>query len=408
MPRWRELHAAAARRRPAAVAAPLPPFGDGRRGMPVLATVRRLTRRGDGPRCARCCRAAVRRAIRGADGVAFSDAVADQQRAMAAPSPIPARTCPARTSRAKLLIVLREAGSSIERAQPRVEPLVPAGCASERSGGLRARCRSSTTRGACAPATPRERARLVFVAEYDGARARRSAGAAVRRHARDAAPRREPRRARDRRARRRAARDLRSAGAPEVTGRTLVGPARRRARRVGRATTRRRREPRRERVMPGRGRRDPRRCGRLRRERRAAPCASSRSTSGSSPCCAADMSAVQPWCCAASGGAPNSKQHAAGPTLRAAAALCSGCTRIGCRRPRPDRRPRRSARRSTGARRTREVQRREAVPDRAGENGSAARGRDARAVAPSDGTSNTSSSGNAARMASATSALPRM
>ena len=168
--RWRALHAHAS-----ALAAPYRHSATVGAGMPVLATVRRLRRRGERVTTLRAVLSGSLSAVLSAvqDGAAFSDAVADA-RARGCTEPHPGEDLSGEDVARKLLIVLREAGLSVERSQLRVEPLVPAGLLRERDpeAFLRALPALDGAWRARAEDAARAGRRLVFVAEYDGTRAR--------------------------------------------------------------------------------------------------------------------------------------------------------------------------------------------------------------------------------------------
>ncbi len=166
--RWRALHertGAAPWRQSATVGA----------GMPVLATVRRLRRRGERVRGVRAVLSGSLSAVLGAvqDGAAFSEAVADA-RARGCTEPHPGDDLSGEDVARKLLLVLREAGVALERPDVRVEPLVPAALLDARDpdafcAALPALDAAWRRRAEDAWGAGR---RLVFVAEWDGARAR--------------------------------------------------------------------------------------------------------------------------------------------------------------------------------------------------------------------------------------------
>lgn len=168
--RWRALHAHAS-----ALAAPYRHSATVGAGMPVLATVRRLRRRGERVTALRAVLSGSLSAVLSSvqDGAAFSDAVADA-RARGCTEPHPGEDLSGEDVARKLLIVLREAGLPVERAQLRVEPLVPAGLLRERDpeAFLRALPALDGAWRARAEDAARAGRRLVFVAEYDGTRAR--------------------------------------------------------------------------------------------------------------------------------------------------------------------------------------------------------------------------------------------
>ncbi len=168
--RWRELHANAA-----AGAAPYRHSATVGAGMPVLATVRRLRRRGERVRTLRAVLSGSLSAVLSAvqDGAAFSDAVADA-RARGCTEPHPGDDLSGEDVARKLLIVLREGGLPVERAQLRVEPLVPAGLLRERDpeAFLRALPSFDDAWRARAEDAARSGRRLAFVAEFDGTLAR--------------------------------------------------------------------------------------------------------------------------------------------------------------------------------------------------------------------------------------------
>ncbi len=173
--RWRALNVGCGAASGAVPGAPYRHSATVGAGMPVLATVRRLRRRGERVRTLRAVLSGSLSAVLSAvqDGVAFSDAVADA-RARGCTEPHPGDDLSGEDVARKLLIVLREAGLPVERAQLRVEPLVPAGLLRERDpeaflralpgfdGAWRARAEDAARTGR----------RLAFVAEFDGSLAR--------------------------------------------------------------------------------------------------------------------------------------------------------------------------------------------------------------------------------------------
>lgn len=178
--RWRELHAGrgggvSSGASGAVQRAPYRHSATVGAGLPVLAAVRRLTRRGERVRALRAVLSGSLSAVLSAvqDGVAFSDAVADA-RARGCTEPHPGEDLSGEDVARKLLIVLREAGLPIERAQLRVEPLVPAGLLRERDpeAFLRALPEFDDAWRSRAGDAARAGRRLAFVAEYDGAIAR--------------------------------------------------------------------------------------------------------------------------------------------------------------------------------------------------------------------------------------------
>lgn len=168
--RWRDLHSLAA-----AGAAPYRYSATVGAGMPVLSAVRRLRRRGESLRGLRAVLSGSLSAVLGAvqDGVAFSRAVTDA-RERGCTEPHPGDDLSGEDVARKLLILLREAGIGVERADLRVEPLVPAGLLRERDANafvaaLPAFDEAWRVRAEAAWSAGR---RLAFVAEYDGERAR--------------------------------------------------------------------------------------------------------------------------------------------------------------------------------------------------------------------------------------------
>jgi aspartokinase/homoserine dehydrogenase 1 len=164
---WRALREAARR-------APLRSSTTVGAGLPVLATVRALRRRGDALWTVRAALSGTLSFVLSAvhDGVPLSRAVA-LARARGLAEPHPAADLSGADVARKLLIVLREAGVLLETGDVRVKPLVPAECLALPDPesflkDLEAHDSEFAERAEAAAAKDR---RLVYVASWDGARA---------------------------------------------------------------------------------------------------------------------------------------------------------------------------------------------------------------------------------------------